>query len=269
MLFKSLGSFSLIFGVLSGTACQGVNGIGNKSAIESGYACFEKDEQDSKEDTEKSEAASSKNKVKLEERIKNNSRGVLGGFLPANGKMILKDHDSSDVEALSLDAIDLVKGLRVSKNKRRVTFITDPLLMIARIIPVLRNWGPLKRYYNFWNYKDNDFLEVIKRILEVIFLVDFLVIFSFILFFGLRYGVESNRNIELLSVASLCAASPLMSRVLGTVLSETWSEYALNFIFGIGTTQFLTSALNAIMRRSEERRRREIIRLALIHIADQ
>ena len=237
MLFKTLGSFSLIFGVLSGTACQGVNGIGNKSA-----------------------------KVKLKERIKNNS--VLGGFLPVDGKMILKDLDSSDVEALSLDAIDSVKGLGVSKNKRRFPLIADPLLMIAWIIPALRNWGPLKRYYNFWNYKDNDFLEIIKRILEVIFLVDFLVIFSFILFF-LRYGGESNRNIELLSVASLCAASPLMSRVSGMSLSKTWSEYALNFIFGIGTTQFLTSALNVIMRRSEERRRREIIRLAFRYIADQ
>ena len=182
--------------------------------------------------------------------------------------MILKDLDSSDVEALSLDAIDSVKGLGVSKNKRRFPLIADPLLMIAWIIPALRNWGPLKRYYNFWNYKDNDFLEIIKRILEVIFLVDFLVIFSFILFF-LRYGGESNRNIELLSVASLCAASPLMSRVSGMSLSKTWSEYALNFIFGIGTTQFLTSALNVIMRRSEERRRREIIRLAFRYIADQ
>lgn len=269
MLLKTFGSFSLIFGVLSSIACQGANGAENP-VIKGNYVYIEKDKQGSKEDTEKTEAVIREIESELEGMIENNNnnKDVSDSFFPADGEMMLKDLYSSSSNTSTWGARKVIKGSKLLEN-RRFSLIINPLLMLAWCIPFLKNWGPLKRYYNFWHYKDNNFLEVLKRMLEVIFFVDFLVIFAFISLFISRYGIAGDRNRMLLSVAGVCGFSPLMSRVFGMVLAETWNECALTFIFGVGTTQFLTSTVNVIRRCCrEERRRREMI-LVWEHIADQ
>lgn len=272
MLLKTFGSFSLIFGILSSITCHGANDAENP-VIKGDYVYIEKDKQGSKEDTEnieKSEAAANKNKVKLEEIIEKNknNKDVSDSFFPADEEIeMLKDLYSSSSNLLLGVREKQLKDQKLLEN-RRFSLIINPLLMLAWCIPFFKNWGPLKRCYNFWHYKDNNFLEVLKRMLEVIFFVDFLVIFAFISLFISRYGIDSDRNRMLLSVAGLCGFSPLMSRIFGMVLAETWNKCALTFIFGVGTTQFLTSTVNVIRRCREERRHREMI-LVWEHIADQ